>query len=63
MKTLQRDEAISRITESRIDTILTDPFYITSLLEEGHKGFNFYSNDELIQEYNYEFDEQINIKN
>ena len=61
MKTLQRDEAISEITASRIDTCLSDAFYLPNILEDGHKGFNNYTNDELEEEYACEFDEMVKI--
>ena len=62
MKTLTRFEAISEITSSRIDTCMSDTFYLPSILEDGHKGFNNYSKEELIEEYRNEFDEDIKIK-
>lgn len=62
MKTLKREDVIERLTESRIDTCMTDPFYLHDILRNGGiTGFNNLDNAELIKEYNYEFDEQIEI--
>lgn len=62
MKTLKRENVIERLTESRIDTCMTDPFYLYDILQNGGiTGFNNLDNADLIEEYNYEFDEQIEI--
>lgn len=61
MKTLERDDVIERLTESRIDTCMSDPFYLPDVLRDGVKGFSEMTDEELTQEYNYEFDEEITI--
>jgi hypothetical protein len=61
---MKRYDVIERLIESRIDTCLVDPFYLYDILKNGGiTGFVNMNNDELIEEYHYEFDKEIEITN
>jgi hypothetical protein len=63
MKTMRRDQVIDKLTESRIDTCMIDPFYLYEAIKNyGLKAFCDYTNKELEIEYNFEFDEEVKIK-
>ena len=63
METMKRDAVIERLIESRIDTAMSDPFYLFGILSNGNKGFNEMTNEELVREFSYEFDDCIVISN
>ena len=63
MKTMKRDAVIERLIESRIDTAMSDPFYLFDILNNGNKGFSEMTNEELVREFSYEFDDYIVISN
>ena len=53
-----RDNAIETLVSDDIDTILTakgeynDEFFLSEILTGGFKGYNAYTDDEVIQELN-----------
>lgn len=48
---IDRDTAIAHLTGSMFDAIMQDDAYCESIILSGFKGFNNYSDEELIQEY------------
>jgi hypothetical protein len=61
MKTKKRESVIDEIIESRIDTAMSDNFYLPGILEHGFIGFANMSNEELMEEYYTEFEEEVKI--
>ena len=61
METLKRQEAIDKLVDDDIDSIITgnqdgDDSYIAALLEYGHKGYADYTNEALASELYERFD-------
>jgi len=48
---IDRDTAINHLTDSMIDALEQDGSYLESIIAQGFKGFNNYTDEELIQEY------------
>jgi len=48
---IDRDTMIDHLTGSMIDAIQQDDDYLLCVIAEGFKGFNNYTDEELIQEY------------
>jgi hypothetical protein len=48
---IDRGTMIKHLTGSMIDAIQQDDDYLVCVIAEGFKGFNNYTDDELIQEY------------
>jgi len=54
----RRHEMIEMLINDDIDTIMTskneynDEYYIDNILRCGHKGYEYYTDDELVQEMN-----------
>ena len=48
---ISRDTMIYHLTESMFDSMMQDDVYMESIILDGFKGFNNYTDDELIQEY------------
>ena len=48
---ISRDTMIYHLTESMFDSMMQDDVYMESVILGGFKGFNNYTDDELIQEY------------
>ena len=48
---IDRDTAINHLTGSMYDAIMQDDTYLESIILAGFKGFNNYTDEELIQEY------------
>jgi hypothetical protein len=59
--TKKRESVIDELIESRIDTIMSDNFYLHNILEFGIKGFSELTNKELKEEFYTEFEEKIKI--
>ena len=66
---ISRDTMIYHLTESMFDSMMQDDVYMESIILDGFKGFNNYTDDELIQEYrdyiseDAEYDIQIILEN
>ena len=66
---ISRDTMINHLTESMFDSMMQDDVYMESVILDGFKGFNNYTDDELIQEYrdyiseDAEYDIQIILEN
>ena len=61
MEMIKRQEAIDKLVDDDIDSIITgnqdgDNSYVAALLEHGHKGYKEYTNDQLTSELNERFD-------
>jgi hypothetical protein len=48
---IDRDTMINHLTASMFDALEQDDVYLETLIAQGFKGFNNYTDDELIQEY------------
>ena len=48
---IDRDTMIEHLTASVFDAMSQDDSYMVCIIEDGFKGFNNYSDAELIQEY------------
>lgn len=48
---LNRDQMIDELTNSMYDAMQQDSYYMDSVIRNGFKGFNNYSDDELLQEW------------
>ena len=48
---IDRDTMINHLTGSMFDALMQDDTYMEAIIMQGFKGFNNYSDDELIQEY------------
>ena len=48
---ISRDTMIYHLTESMFDSMMQDDVYMEFIILDGFKGFNNYTDDELIQEY------------
>jgi hypothetical protein len=48
---IDRGTMIDHLTGSMIDAIQQDDDYLVCVIAEGFKGFNNYTDDELVQEY------------
>ena len=48
---ISRDTMINHLTGSMFDSMMQDDVYMESVILGGFKGFNNYTDDELIQEY------------
>ena len=48
---ISRDTMIYHLTGSMFDSMMQDDVYMESVILGGFKGFNNYTDDELIQEY------------
>ena len=66
---ISRDTMINHLTGSMFDSMMQDDVYMESVILGGFKGFNNYTDDELIQEYrdyiseDAEYDIQIILEN
>ena len=49
---LTRDEMIERLSDSMIDTLRSDFEYARIIVMSGFTGYNNYTDEELVQEYN-----------
>jgi hypothetical protein len=61
MKTKKRESVIDEIIESRVDTCMSDNFYLPGILEHGFVGFANMNDKELEEEYWNEFNEDVKI--
>jgi len=48
---ISRGTMIYHLTGSMFDSMMQDDVYMESIIFDGFKGFNNYTDDELIQEY------------
>jgi hypothetical protein len=64
VKTMNRESVINELVDNEMDTLLSKDgrACLESTVRDGVIGFNNLSNDDLIQEYEYLFDEQIKIE-
>ena len=63
MKTLLRCDAMDEILSSRIDTCMSDNFYLPDILKFGFTGFDNMTNKELEEVFFNEFNKTIKIIN
>ena len=60
MKEYTRDEVVEKLTEYSFDNIDWD--FVADILEYGCKGYANFTNEELIEEWEAFFEEDIKIK-
>lgn len=60
MKEYTRDEVIDKLTNYSLDVIEWDG--VAMMLEHGCKGYANFTNQELIEEWEFYFEENIKIK-
>ena len=48
---IDRDTMINHLTASMFDALEQDDVYLETIIAQGLKGFNNYTDDELVQEY------------
>jgi hypothetical protein len=63
-KAINRTTAIEQLIRSKIDTCMTDPFYLYDILKYGGiSGFVNLNNEDLADEYRMEFNINVFIHN
>jgi hypothetical protein len=60
-QTKKRESVIDEIIESRIDTVMSDNFYLYNIIENGCRGISELTDKELEEEYYIEFEEIVKV--
>jgi DNA polymerase III alpha subunit (gram-positive type) len=53
---VERDKLIDKLTSNTMNSAQSDDDFLGNMIQDGFKGFNDYTDDELLQEHQESFD-------